>query len=317
MPVVWVIVVTESEYERLRTMKIVDPHVHLWNLEAIRYPWLASPRPNRFIGNYDELAKTHTLADFLHEAGEVEVLKMVHIEAAAAPADRLSESRWLQAIADDPKSAGRPNGIVAAVDLSTPDIHRALEAHQAFPALRGVRQILNVHSNPFYDFAGYDFIRNPAWLAGFTLLGRFDLSFDLQIYPSQMREAAALAKQFPSTVIILNHTGMFVDRETLAGWRTWRGGMRALAANSNVMVKISGMGMIDHDWTIESIRPYVFETIDCFGIDRCMFASNFPVDRLFGTYSNLWRAFSSCVAGFSETEKEKLFCANAERIYRI
>jgi predicted TIM-barrel fold metal-dependent hydrolase len=93
--------------------------------------------------------------------------------------------------------------------------------------------------------------------------------------------------------------------------------MVAMAANPNVMVKISGMGMIDHSWTIESIRPYVLQTIDSFGVDRCMFASNFPVDRLYGSYSALWHAFDSCVAGFSESDKEKLFRTNAERSYRI
>jgi predicted TIM-barrel fold metal-dependent hydrolase len=298
-------------------MKIVDPHMHLWNLETIRYPWLANPRQNWLFSPYDELAKTHTLEDFLREAGEIEVLKIVHVEAGAAPADWLLETRWLQETGDDPKNAGLPNGIVAAVDLCSPDIERALEAHKAFPALRGVRQILNVHGNPFYDFVGDDLIGNPAWISGFALLDKFDLSFDLQIYPSQMLRAATLAKRYPNTMLILNHTGMFVDRDTIAGWRTWREGMRALAASSNVVVKISGMGMIDHSWTIESIRPYVLESIDSFGVDRCMFASNFPVDRLFGSYSQLWHAFHSCVAGLSEAEKEKLFKTNAERIYRV
>jgi predicted TIM-barrel fold metal-dependent hydrolase len=298
-------------------MKIVDPHMHLCNLKAMRYPWLASPREDWFIGPYGTLAKTHELSDFLREAGEIEVLKIVHIENGAEPEDHVAESAWLQSTANDPESAGRPNGIVAAADLSKPDIESTLEAHRAFPNVRGIRQILNVHQEPFYSFVDHHFMHDPAWQAGFALLHKFDLSFDLQIYPSQMPDAAGLAKRNPGTTIILNHTGMFVDRDTLAGWQAWRDGMLALAANPNVMVKISGMGMIDHPWTIESIRPYVLQTIDCFGIDRCMFASNFPVDRLFGSYSALWHAYHSCVAGFSETEKERLFRTNAERAYRI
>jgi predicted TIM-barrel fold metal-dependent hydrolase len=298
-------------------MKIVDPHMHLCNLKAMRYPWLTSPREDWFIGPYGSLGKTHDLFDFLREAGDIEVLKIVHIENGAEPEDRVAESAWLQSTANDPESGGRPNGIVAAADLSKPDIESTLEAHRAFPNVRGIRQILNVHQEPFYAFVGHHFMRDPAWQAGFALLHKFDLSFDLQIYPSQMPVAGALAKRNPNTTIILNHTGMFVDRDTLAGWKAWRDGMLALAAKPNVMVKISGMGMIDHAWTIESIRPYVLQTIDCFGIDRCMFASNFPVDRLFGSYSTLWHAYDSCVAGFSEREKERLFRTNAERSYRI
>ena len=160
-------------------------------------------------------------------------------------------------------------------------------------------------------------MREPAWRAGFKLLKKFGFSFDLHIYPSQTRDAAELAKDNPETTIILNHTGMFVDRDSVAGWRTWRDGIRTLAALPNVMVKISGMGMLDHHWTVESIRPLVLETIDAFGLDRSMFASNFPVDRLYGSYPNLWRAYFACVGGMSADEKEKLFRTNAERIYRI
>src|ERR1035437_3059431 len=300
-----------------RQMKIVDPHVHLCNPREIRYPWQANPNPDWFILPSGALAKAHELPDFLSEAGEIEVLKLVHIEDNADPADWLAEARWAQSVADDPMSAGRPNGVVAAADLSKHDIEQSLEAQKAFPAVRGIRQILNVHKNPFYDFAGYDFMNDSAWQAGFALLEKFELSFDLQIYPSQMREAAALAERHPGTTLILNHTGMFVDRNTVSGWRAWRDGMRALSSNPNVMVKISGMGMFDHQWTIESIRCYVLETIDCFGIDRCMFASNFPVDSLFGSYPDLWRAYDASIAGLSETEKKKLFQTNAERIYRI
>jgi predicted TIM-barrel fold metal-dependent hydrolase len=298
-------------------MKVVDPHIHLCNPRQIRYPWQVNPNPAWFIVPSGALTKAHELPDLLSEAGEVEVLKFVHIEDNADPADWLAEVRWVQSVASDPKSAGRPNGMVAAADLSKPDIESTLEAYKAFPAVRGIRQILNVHRNPFYDFVGYDFLHDPAWQAGFALLNKFDLSFDLQIYPSQMLEAAALANKNPATTLILNHAGMFVDRDTVSGWRTWRDGIRALSACPNITVKISGMGMFDHRWTIESIRPYVLETIDCFGIDRSMFASNFPVDRMFGSYTDLWHAFDASIAGLSETEKEKLFQTNAERVYRI
>jgi predicted TIM-barrel fold metal-dependent hydrolase len=298
-------------------MKVVDPHMHLCNLDQVRYPWLETPADNFFIGPYGSIAKNLFLDEFLSGTGDIEVVKAVHVENGSADSHWLAESRWLQSVADDPASGGRPNAIVAGIDLSRSDAEDHLRRQAEITGVRGVRQILNVHHDPYYDFVGYDFMREEAWRAGFALLARFGLSFDLQIYPSQMPQAARLAADHPGTLMILNHTGMFVDRNSPEGWRAWREGMRKLAAQENVAVKISGMGMIDHRWTVESIRPYVLETINCFGMERSMFASNFPVDGLYGTYSALWHAYENCVSGISGAEKEKLFRSNAEKFYRI
>jgi predicted TIM-barrel fold metal-dependent hydrolase len=93
--------------------------------------------------------------------------------------------------------------------------------------------------------------------------------------------------------------------------------MRALADCPNVAVKISGLGMVMHDWSVDRIRPFVLETIDIFGTHRCIFASNFPVDRLFSDYATLWSAFDEITAGFSEDERRALFHDNATRLYRL
>src|SRR5262249_27041747 len=142
------------------------------------------------------------------------------------------------------------------------------------------------------------------------------LSFDLQLYPSQMADAARLAARHPDTTIILNHAGMPVDRDQNA-LSLWREGMRSLASQPNVQVKISGLGMVDWSWTEESIRPFVLDTIEIFGVDRCMFASNFPVDKLYSSFNTLYRAFRSIVSDFSPGERQKLFSDNALAIYRI
>lgn len=297
-------------------MKIVDPHIHLWDLEAHNYPWLQNP-PDIFTGDIGPIAKTHLLKDFLGDAGSVKVAKIVHVDAGHDPADPLGETRWLQEIADAPDSRGMPNAIVAPADLSAPDVESLLAAHCESANVRGVRQILNVHADPYFDYVGRHYMREEGWRVNFKLLRKYRLSFDLQIYPTQMVEAAGLAAENPETPIILNHTGMFADRDSVAGWVTWRDGLRALAGQENVSVKISGLGMLDHDWTVESLRPYVLETIDAFGSDRAMFASNFPVDRLYSSYETLYEAYANIVAGASDDEKTALFSANAERIYRI
>jgi predicted TIM-barrel fold metal-dependent hydrolase len=174
-----------------------------------------------------------------------------------------------------------------------------------------------VHESPLYDYGGRHFMHEAVWRRNFGLLKRHSMSFDMQLYPSQMNDAAALARKHHDTQFIVNHTGMFVDRSSVEGYRAWRDGMRALAACENVAVKISGLAMFDHAWTVESFRPYVLETIDAFGCERAMFASNFPVDRLFGSYGALWNAYASIVADATDGEREALFRRNAERIYRI
>ena len=297
-------------------MQVVDPHVHLWDLKTHHYPWLANPGVS-FVGDARELKHDYLLADLLAEAGEIEILKVVHVEANHDPADPVEETRWLQSVANEAGSRGMPNGIVAAADLATPNAQQVLEAHAAFANTRGIRQILNVHEKKLFDYIGRHLMRDPVWRENFGLLRRYNLSFDLQLYPSQMEEAVALARAHADTQIIVNHAGMFVDRNSVAGYRAWREGMRQLAGCPNVTVKISGLAMFDHKWSVESLRPYVLETIDTFGVERAMFASNFPVDRLFGTYEDLWHAYASIVADASETEKDALFRKNAERIYRI
>ncbi len=297
-------------------MQVVDPHIHLWDLKTHHYPWLANPGVS-FVGDARELKHDYLVEDLHADARDIEVLKVVHVEANHDPADPVEETRWLQAVADAGGSRGMPQGIVAAVDLCAPNATQVLEGHAAFANTRGVRQILNVHANPLYDYIGRHLMRDPLWRENFSLLRRHGMSFDLQLYPSQMTEAAALAQAHPGTQFIVNHAGMFVDRGSVEGFRAWRDGMRLLATRENVAVKISGLAMFDHRWTVESLRPYVLETIDAFGTARAMFASNFPVDRLFGSYTDLWNAYAAIVEGASVEEKDALFRRNAERIYRI
>ncbi|WP_250529414.1 amidohydrolase family protein [Caballeronia sp. ATUFL_F1_KS4A] len=294
-------------------MQVVDPHIHLWDLKTHHYPWLANPQTS-FVGDARDLQHDYLLTDLLRDAEDIEVLKLVHVDANHDPADPVEETRWLQSIAD---IEGMPNGIVAGADLSADNAQQVLEAHAAFANTRGIRQILNVHDSKLYDYVGRHYMREPQWRRHFGLLKRFGMSFDLQLYPSQMEEAAQLAREHADTQFIVNHAGMFVDRASTQGYRAWRDGMRLLAACPNVAVKLSGFAMFDHGWTIESLRPYVHETIDTFGVERAMFASNFPVDRLFGTYTALWNAYARIVADASDSEKAALFVRNAERIYRI
>ena len=131
-----------------------------------------------------------------------------------------------------------------------------------------------------------------------------------------MAAGADLARSRPETPIVLDHAGMPVDRDE-EGIQTWRKGLQQLAAAPNVVVKISGLGATDWNWTVDSLRPFILETIDIFGVDRCMFASNFPVDKLYSDFNTLYAAFYSITDAFSRDEKRMLFHDNAARFYRL
>src|SRR5690606_34110478 len=135
--------------------------------------------------------------DFRADAGTVEVLKVVHIDAVAA--DPVAETAWLQSLADAPDGGGFPQGIVAMVDLSRPNADAMLERQAGYRNVRGIRQILNVHPDPLYDYVSREYLDDARWHAGFRLLRKYGLSFDLQLYPAQMGRAASLARANPDT----------------------------------------------------------------------------------------------------------------------
>ena len=294
---------------------IVDAHHHLWDLDKHYHVWLhAQPRMETFIGEYESICTNYLVADFLADAGDLPLVKSVHVQAEFDPSDPVLETAWLQEQSD---SYGFPQGIVGYADLSSPKVGEMLESHLQYANFRGIRQTLNwdvIPNRAFAEHGGY--LSSPEWRKGFALLTSLGLSFDLQIWPNQMVEAAQLASDFPDADIAINHTGFPIDRDE-DSLQVWRDGMRQLARSPRMYVKISGLGMLDHDWTEESIRPLVLETIDIFGTDRCMFASNFPVDKLFSDYSSIFMAFSNITEGFSTDERNELFNGNATRFYRL
>ena len=294
-------------------MKIIDPHHHLWDLSKISYPWLEDEDKSAFFGSYVPLYRNYLVDDYLVDTHNQGLKASVHLQAECDHQDPLAETRWLSDVAE---IYGLPTAIVAFADFSGDDIQAVLEQHCEFERVRGIRQILSYHQDPALTYTPGNLLEDDKWLANFGLLARFGLSFDLQIYYQQMKLAAGLAARHAGTQIILNHTGMPVERseEGLEGWWT---GMRILAACDNVAVKISGLGMADPEWTTGTIRPFVLETIELFGVERCMFASNFPVDSLFSDYDTLFHAYREITSDFSAGEQNQLFHDNAARYYRL
>jgi predicted TIM-barrel fold metal-dependent hydrolase len=293
---------------------IIDPHHHLYDLKTGNYPWLQGPMLERVFGDYSAIRTDYLIDNFLADIKNQNVVKTVHLQVEYDHNNPVAETRWLQSVAD---KHGYPHGIVAFADLSSPTLQSVMEAHLEFPNVRGIRQCLNFHRDPVKTFIDSPHLMSDSqWRSGYALLKQYDLSFDLQLYYTQMEEATALARAFPDTAIVLNHTGMPVDRHP-DEIEAWRKSMKLLASAPNISCKISGLGMGDWKWTVDSIRPFVLNAIEAFGIERCMFASNFPVDKLFSSYDDVFNAFKLITRDFSEDERRALFHDNAERVYRL
>ena len=298
-------------------MQIIDAHHHLWDIANHNYPHMKGPESIRIWGPNTKLRKNYLVEDFLADIKNQNVVKSVHIQANYDPEDPVGETRWLQSVADDLKSRGFPHAIVGWVDFMSTDCNRHLEEHAQFPNFRGIRQIASRHpSDPLLNQAPVDFLNDETWLTNFGLLRTHDLSFDHQICAHQAADTARLAQRYPDIQIILVHLGFPIERH-YASIEAWRANMRMMAGCPNIALKLSGLGMTDFYWSVDSIRGFILDGIEYFGIDRSMFASNFPVDSVMSDYDTLYNAFKEVVKDFSDDEKQKLFHDNAERVYRL
>jgi predicted TIM-barrel fold metal-dependent hydrolase len=299
-------------------MKIADPHHHLWDLERHVYPWLRDP-VDHFAGDYTDIRKTYVVKDFLADAKGLDLAKSVHLQAEFDHAeDPVKETAWLTEVHDEPASKGLPSAIVGFADLLAPDADDVLARHAAYPLVRGIRYMLNYSERePRLRFVPRgDLMQDELWRRGYRLLAKHSMSFDLQVWPWQLKDAAKLAKDVPEVPQVLDHTGLPIRRDR-AGLDEWRRGMRELASAPHVTVKISGLGMFQRGFKAEDIKPFVLDTIDIFGVERSMFASNFPVDRLASSYRHLWESYDTITKRFTAAERSALFHDNAVRVYRL
>ena len=293
-------------------MEIIDAHHHLWDLESKNYPWLCDE------GGWapPELRQSYLLEDFVADGEGLSIAKSVHVQAEFDERRPVEETAWLQSIADRDDSGGFPHGIVAYADLSNPDVEATLEQHRAYPNVRGIRQILNWRESSPLAIASRNYLADDVWRRQFSLLRRHDLSFDLQLLHDQMPAAVEFLRAHPDTTIIVDHTGMPIERDE-PSLESWQRGMQLLASRENVHVKISGLGMSAVGFDVDAIRPLVLQTIEWFGVERCLFASNFPVDRLGVGYRTLWETFDQLTQEMSVDERRALFHDNAARLYRV
>ena len=296
-------------------LPIIDAHHHLWDLDKGRYPWLQDALiPTFRYGNYQSICKNYLPKNFRHHNIRQNIVASVHMEAEHEKSNPIAETIWLHQTAE---KDGIPNAIVGQAWFCRDDIDAILKGHAEYPLIRGVRQKPNAAKDPASIVPGAPgTMSDPLFREGYALLKKYGLHYDLQVPWWHLEEAATLAHDFPDTPIILNHTGLPSNRseDGLAGWRA---GMQALAAEPNTAVKISGIGVPGRPWTAKLNENIVLDTIKIFGADRCMFASNFPVDSLVTDYDTIFDGFKQITVRLGEVAQRKLFHDNAKRYYRI
>ncbi|WP_347302619.1 amidohydrolase family protein [Croceibacterium sp. TMG7-5b_MA50] len=292
----------------------VDAHIHLWQLDHLHYPWLMPPfaddGPN---GSVEAIARHYSPTDYLADMDGWNLVGSVHVDAGADAVHALEETEWLEGLAAE---HGVPTGIVAFAPLHDPAVGELLAKQAAHPRVRGIRHIVNWHPDARRSYTPQDWTRDEQWQAGFALLAQHRLRFDLQCYPGQMPALAEVIARNPDVPVIINHMGMPVVTDA-DGFADWRIGMAALAALPQVAVKLSGLGFIRRDWTPDLVRPLVLETIELFGTDRCMFASDTPTDKLFAPIATYLEFYESIADTMGDDERRALWGRNANRIYGL
>ena len=287
-------------------LPFTDTHVHFHDFSEadLRWNWLRpGTGPDPDIGDYSAIQAQRFIADdFLAETRFHNVDRVVHVQAAIGTLDPVEETRWLQAQAD---RVGVPHGIIASASLGDPAVEELLERHAAFPNLRGIRDLR-------YD----DYLVDEAWLRGVGALERRELMLCDDPLLEHMPLLAAVADRYPGLTICVDHAG-FPRRRDDEYFQNWRSGMRSLAARENTVVKVSGLGMADHAWTVDSLRPWVATCLEFWGPRRVFFGTNWPVDRLFSSYGDVVAAYAELVSEYSDGEQADLLSGNANRIFRL
>ncbi|MCE2458017.1 MAG: amidohydrolase family protein [Dehalococcoidia bacterium] len=284
----------------------VDAHVHFYDMshpELFYAHWQPDEDHPVLGAQTRRLAERNWLAeDFIAVSRDSNVTKAVHVQAAIGSPDPVTETEWLQEAAD---RTGFPHAIVAYADLRDPGVEAVLERHCESPNMKGVR-----------DFSYGDYLVEPDFHRGYALMEKYGLVASIAAQWPDMEKLRDLAARFPNTVIVLDHAGGPMER-TPEYFRNWKQGMQTAAEAEKVICKISGLGMGDHNWTVDSIRPYVLHCIETFGVDRSLFATNWPVDSLWSDYDTIVNAYDEITADFTNAERQSLFSANTERLYRI
>jgi predicted TIM-barrel fold metal-dependent hydrolase len=280
--------------------RIVDAHIHLWDpARADWYPYLAG-RQELDLGDVSAMCRRFDQPTYFSESGSWSVVKFVHV-AAATSAHSGDETRELEEMAE---ATGHPDAIIGGILPSDPiaDTERLLDAQMESSRFRGIRPMGGGTGVP-----GEDVLR---------AVDERGLIFELMAHTDELEASAAGLAAVPDLTVVVEHAG-WPRSDAPEEFARWKLGISALAAlGERVHCKLSGLAMPLHSMDADVLRPWIEHCIDSFGVDRCMFASNFPVDAMHGTFDELYSAYDGATAGLDAATRDQLFAANAERLYR-
>lgn len=272
------------------------------------------PEQPRIFGPYAAIRRDYPIDEYRADLSGTGIKKSVYVQANWAPDRFADEVAWVQSVADE---HGWPHAIVGFADFTVEDVRPQLDRLTDYPLMRGIRQQLHWHENPLYRFAARaDLPADSVVQRNVARLADYGWSFDLQVFSGQMADAAQLAEACPDVTFILQHAGMLEDMSE-AGWSRWRTGMKRLATCSNVVTKLSAFGTFIHRNDHDFIEKMIVETETLFGAERCLFGSNFPIEKIWTDYHALFKAFREGAAGLSEARQKAIFNDTAERVYRL
>ena len=295
---------------------IIDAHTHLWDLSMNKHPWLsASDSSVQALGGLEKIQRTYAVEDYLRDSANQGIVASVHIEALWDRGDPLGETTWLETL---DKSRGVAVRYVASAPFGTPEAAAILEEQAAFPRVVGIRDILSFHPTiPAKSFASRaDIAFDPAWRRDIARLASLGLLFELMMYPYQLDGVLDVARTMPELTLVVNHCASPIDRDE-AGMQRWRDAVRQLAREPNIAIKVSNVAGYDPHPTYESVRAVALHCIECFGTDRTMLATDWPVASMTTGFAEIYDTFKRITADVAEHEQRALFHDNAARLYRL
>lgn len=293
-------------------MRIIDSHFHVWRQADL--PWLTGPMQPRIFGPYQPLCRDYPMSEYLADIAGQGVAKAVYVQANWPPDRAEAEARWIE---DLGRQTGWPHATVAYADMTVPDARPALDRLMRNPRLRGIRQQFHHHDNPQFSFASRpDLCDDPNVRKNCAALAAYGLSFDLQIFAPQAEGAARLAAACTKTTFVLQHAGMPEDLSP-SGRAAWTRGLDLLAACPNVVAKLSGLGTFVHRVDRDLIARVWHETVGRFGPARCLWGSNFPIEKLWTDYPALLAAHLAAAETLPAAARQAIFHDTASRVYRL
>ena len=291
--------------------KAIDSHFHIWRQKD--QPWLVGPMAPRIFGPYEPIRRDYPIEEFLADQKGSGVEKAVYVQTNWAKEDFENEVAFLS---DTAKASGWPHAIVGYADMTVDDVRPQIDRLKKYPLLRGVRMQLHWHETPAFRFAkSADQVIDPVVKKNVARLKDYGLSFDLQLFPAQMKDGLQLVGENAEINFILTHAGMLTDlAEPVV--EEWKAGLRTLAKAPNLYAKLSGLGTFVHRNDPEVIGTVVDNAIEILGSDRLMFGSNFPIEKLWTTHAELIAAHRKAVARHGAEAEADIFWNTAERVYR-